>query len=377
MISDVVDTWITRSEGRPLNYSVLCNLYEVSDTKYHSDVERIITALLSQQHRWGVMVISCYNVQFSSPFLRSGMILTNMPMLESLSLTFGAVEHTQRVINISRSPQLRHLELDGDFTLKPIENSLCSFHRFKFVFRESDPGRYADMCLDILRYAPNIHTLVADFSEAGTNMVEPEPEEASKDIVVASNLQDLEVKTYRFPSKLFGAWKLPALKRLYLTCFSGSNALADFFRHSLPPLTFLTICHMWPFAGLAEILRLLPTLQALQLISMDLDLPVLRGLTVTEGTISFPDAGVMCPELDILHFSSCRVRENADVCLEALITMLKSRATTTLSFRTICFKKGPDALGPCDVNSIHKGLLDPKGICVEVGDVYQCNWIIC
>ena len=375
MISDVVDTWIARSEGRPLNYSVLCNLYEVSDTKYHSDVERIITALLPQQHRWGVMVISCYNVQFSSRFLRSGMILTNMPMLESLSLTFGAVEHTQRVINIARSPQLRHLELDGDFTLKPIENSLCSFHRFKFVFRESDPGRYADMCLDILRYAPNIHTLVADFSEAGARVVGPEPEQPSKDIVVASNLQDLEVITLGYPSKLFGAWKLPALKRLYLTCFSGSNALADFFRHSPPPLAFLTICHMWPFAGLAEILRLLPTLQALQLISMDLDLPVLRGLTVAEGTNSFPDAGVMCPKLDILHFFLCRLLENADICLEALITMLKSRATTTPSFRTIRFKEGPETLASCDVNSIHKGLLDPSSIYVEVGDISQCDWV--
>lgn len=106
MISGVVEIWIDRSNGAPLSYSLRCNLMQIKDMRYHSDVERIVAALVSQQHRWRDMVISCEYVQFSARFTERGVALTRMPMLDSLMLVFDLLGF---FIDIEHSPRLRYI----------------------------------------------------------------------------------------------------------------------------------------------------------------------------------------------------------------------------------------------------------------------------
>lgn len=221
-----------------------------------------------------------------------------------------------------------------------------------------------DRCIDILRSAPNINSLGASFS---TDL--PALQQTRDGIIVSSDLQNLRLMCYELSSIRFNAWKLPKLKRLRLWCFFGSDVFVDFFKLSTPPLTLLSISYMARPENLAEIVSLVPTLQALELMYMELDVALLRSLTMTDGTASnnsLLNAGGSCPNLESLEVTVCSFVGDRDACLDCLITMLKSRAKIMASFKTICCNESMDKY---DANDIHKQLLGSSDICLVVGDV--------
>ena len=92
---------------------------------------------------------------------------------------------------------------------------------------------------------------------------------------------------------------------------------------------------------------------------MELDVALLRSLTMTDGTASnnsLLNAGGSCPNLESLKVTVCSFVGDRDACLDGLITMLKSRAKIMASFKTICCNESMDKY---DANDIHKQLLDP------------------
>ncbi|KAL5521063.1 hypothetical protein ACEPAG_8985 [Sanghuangporus baumii] len=121
---------------------------------------------------------------------------------------------------------------------------------------------------------------------------------------------------------------LPSLNALVMWCEPRVN----FFKCSLPPLTFLVIHYKATHEDtILEIIRLLPTLKDFRCIFAPVSARFFRELTVAD----YRD--LVCPALETLCLQWMVLLEDRALCIGALISMLESRAQIKESFRTIKF----------------------------------------
>ncbi|KAL5483547.1 hypothetical protein ACEPAI_8779 [Sanghuangporus weigelae] len=324
---EVFDTWLERSKGASLNYRL-----EFDHGKRFEEAEFValdmIKALVSQQHRWGNINIDWY----PSPYVDEApdLCLANMPMLTSLSLS--VTRHSRFSIDFSKSSRLRAVKLHGDFDLSPCDESLRllrSPSTLTFLRACLRDGAIRS-CLNFMEAAPFLEELHITFHGPVELPTSLQSEHESPVLVPALRRLILSGDC-RSPESLLDYVILPSLNALML----WGEALVNFFKRSLPPLTFLVINYeITREDTVLEILRLLPTLKDFRYLFASVSTLLFRELTVADHR------DLVCPALETLYLQSTVFSEDRALCIEALISMLESRAQIKESFRTLKFIRG-------------------------------------
>ncbi|KAL5483529.1 hypothetical protein ACEPAI_8761 [Sanghuangporus weigelae] len=255
---EVFDTWLERSKGASLNYRL--DLVFVKRDPIFKEAEfvalEIIKALVSQQHRWHNI-----NIFWFPTLLVDGvpdLHLANMPKLTSLSL---AVAQQLRVsIDFSKSLRLRAVELCGNFDLSSCDETLRllrspSTLTFQRVYLMDGVIR---SCLN-LKAAPFLEELHINFNKRVKPPIPLRSQHESPVLVPGLRcLILMHDRCYRSSESILDNVILPSLNALVL----WGEPLVNFFKRSLPPLTFLAVhSEITRDDTVLEILRLLPILK--------------------------------------------------------------------------------------------------------------------
>ncbi|KAL5513930.1 hypothetical protein ACEPAG_2691 [Sanghuangporus baumii] len=370
MMVEIFDTWLSRTEGAPLNYLFCCNLIVEDDVAVHRGAEHIITTLLSQQHRWRNVHFVWSNVELSREF--PGVNATNMPLLQSLTLSSELSAYNMRsipaVVNVAQSPQLRYLFLDGNYKLMGGDEQLewlTGSAQLKFSIRAKDHA--IDTCLNFLDNVPSLTGFQANF---GRIRIGRRPSRDSR--VVVPGLRSLGFCD-RQSSEMIKWLTLPSLRSLrYSDCGYDEQGriLLDFIYRSRPPLSFLELhCDVCGLdeTALIKILRHLPTIRELRIYEASVSVPFFRAFTEANDI----DGRVLCPNLTTFHFLSSLYDADFHAIVDALIVMLKFRWQNTGTLkegrlyisasRTIVIDPGNEASMRSLRQSISRSLLVMRG----------------
>ncbi|EJD08062.1 uncharacterized protein FOMMEDRAFT_150734 [Fomitiporia mediterranea MF3/22] len=322
---EIIDAWLHRSNGAPLNFSFRCELNNASP-KDHEAAERIVLMLISHQWHWGkVRFIWQFRTSPSFPVIR----LTNMPKLTSLDLYVYLDNNLYRdgSIDLSRSPRLEYLHLNYPFPLnagnKPMH--LPAVDTIDLDYSSISPT--VPHFLDVLEATPNLRIFLASSCTADESSdYEGRP-------IVSHNLRTLAVRNGN-ASLVLKKLDLPALE--VFICRDGKvdnagNNLSSFVERSLPPLIHLRIGgNCANEATVTQILPLLPLLQVLDMDPCTVSARLFRLLCVPG------DAGrrsrahdmhnhIVCPDLRDFYFFNYSVVGEVRECANAFCEMLESR----------------------------------------------------
>ncbi|EJC98307.1 uncharacterized protein FOMMEDRAFT_162102 [Fomitiporia mediterranea MF3/22] len=327
---EILDTWLCRSNGAPLNFSFIYNLEHWRSEEDNEVAERAVLMLLSHQWHWGKVM---FNWQFMTSPSFSGIWLTNMPKLTSLKLYVklddGRYKGGGR-IDFSQSSRLEYLHLNCPIPLgvgdKPVYLPVAATIDLDLHGHFSARATVSQ-CLDVIEAAPNLRkfrTSSCTVNEAVNYEERP---------ITSHNLRILVLRGGN-ASLVINKLDLPAL--MVLTCRDGYSGSADehlisFVRRSLPPLTHLAIggnC-----TDETAVMNILPLLPLLRVLNMDpctvsaqlfLFLSAPNNAAAAEGCIHNPHKETVCPDLGCVCFFNYSVVGGVRECADALCTMLES-----------------------------------------------------
>ncbi|OCB91008.1 hypothetical protein A7U60_g1755 [Sanghuangporus baumii] len=339
MLVDILDTWLSRTNGSPISYMFLCSLGEKDDVEDHRRAEYMIKTLLSQQYRWKDVNFAWFNVNCSDEF--PGLHMTNMPMVTSLFFYVNLKTHA--AISLAQSSRLKSLDVRGSFDLSIVGEPLCMLNRCDFVFLSAfgfTGDRALRISLDVLKNAPFLTRFEAYFSPnlALSSRHDPHPR------LLLRSLRTLKLEHGEAAAAIVDNVTLPSLEAFYYGSRVTEGIVFNFFQRSRPSLTFLAICG--PCVGEDEIfgiLRLLPCLKALRysfsVVSKRFFSELAVGIAeIEENALSVEQA--ICPKLEILRLQNLLPLDSINECVEALITMMRSRARIQKSFENIRLELG-------------------------------------
>ena len=121
------------------------------------------------------------------------------------------------------------------------------------------------------------------------------------------------------------------------------DSIHKFMQRSRPPLTSLHIVGaFFDEETLIKVLSLLHTLKDLRLKGLGLSARLFEELTAfedhtTRRIIRSPNGEIICPELQILQLFEVNVAGDRNMCLNALVSMIKSRYLILKTFQTISY----------------------------------------
>ncbi|KAL5522546.1 hypothetical protein ACEPAG_8562 [Sanghuangporus baumii] len=320
----IFDVCLARSKQAPLNCRILLN---ATAQKYNESSD-IANQLVSQQHRWRDVRFSWHKICFSGD--NHEFRLTNMPMVTSLALAFGSPLHI--TIDFGQSPQLRSVNIKGDFDVLPVQEPLQLLTLPSKLFFEGMCLEKSAIvsCLNFLKAAISLEELDIYFRGIFllSSPLSISPSNGNSQIV--TGLRRLKLNC------AYGILDNVTLPSLEVFDFGsiffeqGSEVLVDFFRRSRPPLTYLSLAGVSAREDtIISILRMLPTLRHLKLHDPNVSARLYDELIVASQTI--------CPAIESLQLTYPRHLEDEAVCADALIVMLKSRAQIMDSFKTVRF----------------------------------------
>ncbi|KAL5513931.1 hypothetical protein ACEPAG_2692 [Sanghuangporus baumii] len=335
MMMEVFQTWLLRSKSCPLNYLFRCYLGEERevDIEVHHCAERIMTMLLAEQHRWADVHFSWQGVQLSPEF--PGIVLTNMPMLTSLSLSFQINEMSRRpLINVTKSSRLKSLRLYGDYDLELGKKPFFALTEpSKLGFVSNIPRSCAIdafFILCFLRNAPFLSEFhVETFRGWDGNKLSSGPDNHTP--LLVHELRALTLNGCYTAAYVLERVTLPCLTALLYDnerYDSADRTLLNFFERSRPPLTYLEIWRNDLFEDPAIILQSLPGLRDLRIKYTDISIQLFHALTIKE------DRQIACPALSSLWLEELDPTSTGSAGIEALISMVKSRQGSLVPFRT-------------------------------------------
>ncbi|OCB91225.1 hypothetical protein A7U60_g1512 [Sanghuangporus baumii] len=341
------DIWLERSNGAALDYSL-----DFMFQKHHANqgiVEvamDMIKTLVAQQHRWRSI-----EILWSPPREYVGnaleLYLTNMPKLTSLDLEIA--QPMCFSIDFSKSLQLRVVRLSGDIELESCDETLpllrspstLTFQRGSLTFKRACL-RNGAICsyLNFMEAAPFLEELHIIF-DGYVELSYPVLRSKHENPVLVPGLRRLSITHNYNPifirhQHLFLDYvTLPSLDALQFSSEFRDDALVNFVKRSLPPLTYLAIdCVDVREDAVIESLRLLPTLTEFRYLCQFVSARFLRELTVADHT------NLICPALETLYLRRIKTLGYEPLCTGALISMLESRAQISESFQTIKFIEG-------------------------------------
>ncbi|EJD04786.1 uncharacterized protein FOMMEDRAFT_153879 [Fomitiporia mediterranea MF3/22] len=327
---ELLDAFLHRSNGAPLNFSFSCNLKNYPFPEDNELAERAVLMLISHQWHWGKVKFT-WRFQTSPGF--PGVRLTNMPELTSLDLYVKLDDGLYRgsgSIDLSRSSRLKYLCLDCPFTLgigdKPMH--LPAADTFDLKLRDFCYGPLTvPQCLDVLEAAPNLRKFRAFSCIEDTSL------NCSDHPIVLHNLRILELRNGYAPL-VINKLDLPALTALMCGdngFINSSEYILSFMKRSLPPLTRLELGGNYANeATVAQILPLLPLLQLLDLDPCTISAQLFRLLSVP-GRIGGGNCGcdtrnqIVCPDLRWFCFWRYSIVGEPRECADTFCAMLESR----------------------------------------------------
>ncbi|KAL5505003.1 hypothetical protein ACEPAH_7666 [Sanghuangporus vaninii] len=330
------DTWLERSEGASLNYTLEFDFgLQLEEVEFVAvDMTK---ALVSQQHRWeNIKIIWSPNLPGDDAL---HLYLTNMPKLTSLNLEM--TQPTYFSIDFGQSSRLRAVRLSGDFDLKPCDEThrllrSSSTLTFQVVYLKDDT---VCSCLNFMEAAPfldELHIIFDGYIESSIS-VRSERENP----VLVPGLRRLSITHGSGPHystrqvMILDFVTLPSLNALEFSSEFRGETLVNFLKRSLPPLTYLAIdCLRVQEDALIESLRLLPTLTEFRYLCTLISARLFHELTVADRT------NLICPALETLYLRRIKIFGYEPLCIGALISMLESRAQISESFQTIKFIEG-------------------------------------
>ena len=326
----IFDTWIARSGTAPLNYTIGWDFERASPSKEGVKCAvHIATTMIKERHRWAD-VDFLGALEYGCPEDRGPLRLTDMPMLTKIRLIYKS--HRRLTFDLGRSPQLRRVELYGNFAIAASERSLRHLRepsslRFQGDYKAED---VVQSCQNFLAIAPFLEELHLDFED---RLRPSDPLGGYRPVYIG--LRRLSLSPRYGPEVFVDNVVLPSLEALHFACKAqeGGQKLLRFFERSLPPLTHLSIrgdCAHEDF--LIPCLGLLPALKDLQVAWASMSTRFFRELSVQGNEIG----GITCPLLEAFHLSVISCLEDPVACAEALISMLESRATITKTFENVC-----------------------------------------
>ncbi|KAL5480546.1 hypothetical protein ACEPAI_1816 [Sanghuangporus weigelae] len=335
MMLEVFQTWLLRSKSCPLNYLFYCDLGEEEDIEVHHYAERIMTMFLAEQHRWADVHFSCNEVQLSPEF--PGIVLTDMPILTSLSLSSEIETMSRRpLINVTKSSRLKSLRLYGNYDLELGTKPFFALTEpSKLEFSSNVPrcfDTFSIICF--LRNAPFLSEFHVD-SFCTWDDLPPGPTNHTP--LLLHELRALKLGGHYAAEYVLERVTLPYLTALLYEDDSygpGDRSLLNFFERSRPPLTFLEIRGIDLFEDTATILQSLPGLMDLRIKHTIISIQLFHTLTIKE------DRQVTCPALSSLWLEELDLTSTRSAGIEALISMVKSRQGSLVPFRTGCVDYG-------------------------------------
>ncbi|KAL5532289.1 hypothetical protein ACEPAF_5858 [Sanghuangporus sanghuang] len=363
-LADILDTWLSRTNGSPISYVFRCALDEEDDAEDHRRAEYMIKTLLSQQYRWKDVDFAW---EFSDKF-PGGLDMTNMPILTSFS--FHADLPVRAAISIAQSSRLKSLDLYGNFDLsitgEPLR--LLSGSRFEFSSYYGYTGSHAvQTSLDFLKNAPSIVKFEARF----TNDLVSSNRHSHHPRLSMPSLRSLKLDYGETPAAVVDNVTSPCLEALYYASDVEEGILVDFFRRSRPPLTFLAVhgsCAQEE--EMIGILRLLPCLKDLRYSNASVSERFFRGLAVQTVEIEENPLfieHVICPKLETIHLRYLLPLDSITECIEALMYMMRSRARIQKSFGKIYLDLDIGTFTVIDVSDLGR-YTEALGQCFEDGD---------
>ncbi|KAL5483488.1 hypothetical protein ACEPAI_8720 [Sanghuangporus weigelae] len=351
---EIFDTWLSRTNNVPLNYTFICKVDGVKDAKTRRGAKHIIKTLLSEQRRWKDVEFDWGGVKISQVLK-----MTNMPMLTSLSILTDPPPSVE--IRLARSPRLRRLRVDGDFDLE-VGDEVPSL-LLEAISISPGPGVWLiesiDYCLSLLRRTPFLRELDAIFifpSFIPRNNGHP---------ILLQELRAMNTVVFDASMAFFDILTLPSLKALRYTqrgLAHTGDMLLSLVQRSRPPLTWLSLGeHTVDPDQLVSVLRLLPSLRHLRCNRVPVSRSVFLLLSIVSNS-SEANAGdrIICPLLETLHLQTSGLLEDREETFEALAEMLRSRAKIQESFRTIrTYTNGKrDQILTIDISELHEHLDD-------------------
>ncbi|EJC98587.1 uncharacterized protein FOMMEDRAFT_170846 [Fomitiporia mediterranea MF3/22] len=284
--------WLERSRNRSLSLTLgnqyrewmkakKCEKmikYEKEDSELYKEMFRKV---LDQQRRWRHIRI---DYDFNDPENVLEMEMSHMPVLESLHVHLP-VETTAVIINVSRSPRLRSLELSCAFTLTTGKGMLTNLERLHLDYGcrylRAAPLRVDDILM-VIRKAPNLKEL----SAVVCGGVRKDEAKAIKQI----NLEALRKLALSFPEgdcaaakSLLDLFVLPSLRSLRIDLRGGGYqlglpALLTRSKASLKTFRIKTYAH--PHDEILRCLRLSPDLVHLTIETTGDPRNLIRALTI-------------------------------------------------------------------------------------------------
>ncbi|EJC98306.1 uncharacterized protein FOMMEDRAFT_171211 [Fomitiporia mediterranea MF3/22] len=328
---EILDIWLCRSNGVPLNFSFNFYLKHCWSEEDNEVAERAVLMLLSHQWHWG-------KVRFNWRFMTSpnfpGIWLTNMPKLTSLDLYIkldGGFYKGGGCINFSQSSRLEYLRLNCPIPLgvedKPLYLPVVATIDLD-LHGHSSTHITVSQCLDVIEAAPNLRkfrTSSCTVNEAVNYEERP---------ITSHNLRIL-VLWGGSASLVINKLDLPALT--VLTCIdhcfdSAGENFVSFVTRSLPPLTHLAIGgNCTDETAVMHILPLLPLLRVLDMDPCTVSARLFQFFSApnrasTVGScIHNAHEQIVCPDLGWVCFFNYSIVGEERECADALCTMLESR----------------------------------------------------
>ena len=337
---DIFDTWIARSGQAPLNYKVSFDFkrYRPGEDGIKCAIH-IVTTLIKEHKRWRD-VDFYWAWEFEFPIDIGPFIATSLPMLTSLRVAYKRQSHI--TIDLGQSSHLRSVDLNGNFSISAGEGTLHHLkERSTLAFRDNYKAEdVIRSCQNFLGVAPFLEELYLIFEHGLSLPSSP----LDNNRPVYHGLRRLRLFPSNGSDDFIDNVTLPSLVALEIPCGVSPFEMVErrpclkllhFFERSLPPLTSLDIgasgCRDFEDSFI-PCLKLLPTLEQLQVIVAPVSVRFFNELTVPESG----DGSIVCPKLEALCFRDLKCLDSA-VCAEALISMLESRARITATFRDIRF----------------------------------------
>ncbi|KAL5521114.1 hypothetical protein ACEPAG_9036 [Sanghuangporus baumii] len=375
---EIFDTWLSRTNNVPLNYTFICKVKGVNDAEIHHGAKHIITTLLSEQRRWKDVEVDWGGVRVSQV-----LEMTNMPMLTSLSISADLSPSVK--ISLARSPRLGGLRVIGAFDLEVGDEVSSFLLEAVSIGPENDLSVIGSLnnCLSLLQRAPFLRELDASFIFP---FFMPRNSSYSGRPILLQELRAMNMVVCDASMAFLDILTLPSLKALRYTQIDLADTgsmLLSFVQRSRPPLTWLSLGEDTVNPDqLMSVLRLLPSLRHLRCKGVSVSRSVFLLLSVVSNS-NEANAGdrTICPLLETLHLQASGFLEDREETLEVLVEMLRSRAKIQESFRTIrTYLNGKrDQILTIDISNLHEHLddlwIDDPFVSGQVYNYLELNYI--
>ncbi|KAL5504335.1 hypothetical protein ACEPAH_8409 [Sanghuangporus vaninii] len=344
----IFDVFLERTGRCLLNFRLECRLSNKETIKAG---HHIISIILTQQRRWKDVQFLWQGLNSSYGF--GNLQMNDMPLLRTLVVDIsmctaeGALVYPK--LYLEKSQQLEALVVRNGVALEFGETpkyrlSKCAVNIPLKCMKIASPR----ICRDILRSSPNLQSL--DF-RTGPDMESPSLESGEGNMLLHRGLKKLDLRYGLSSEFLIDGLCLPSLEDFYYVDGSlgtGGNALLRFVQRSRPALTSFTI-HGTYIRGalLIEVLRHLPTITELTLLSCPLNASFIHAFEIPNDTAYPPavlrgDVSVLCPRLRSLHISCSSFYQDFELPLaDALNLMIESRRRNLKTLNKITVHAAP------------------------------------